>query len=121
NRPELETWVAYCSGTPAGYIELETQSESTVKIEYFGLLPQCIGQGIGCHFLTVGIERAWELASHRVWVHTCNLDSRYAYKNYERRGFTLYDTQETTVELPSTPPGPWPQAAAPKPKVSNAA
>lgn len=121
NRPELETWVAYLSGTPAGYIELEIQSESTVKIEYFGLLPQFIGQGIGGHLLTVGIERAWEIANRRVWLHTCNLDSRYAYKNYEARGFTLYDTQETTVELPSTPPGPWPQAAAPRPQVSSAA
>ena len=27
DRPELETWVAYVSGTPAGYFELEKQSD----------------------------------------------------------------------------------------------
>lgn len=113
NRPELETWVAYLSGTPAGYIELGKQSEGDVKIEYFGLLPQFIGQGIGGHLLTIGVERAWAMGTNRVWVHTCNLDGPYAYKNYKARGFKLYDTQFSSAKLPQQPPGPWPGAVAP--------
>lgn len=120
NRPELETWVAYLSGTPAGYCELEMRPDQSVKLEYFGLLPQFIGQGIGGHLLTASIERAWEMGANRVWLHTCTLDSQYAYKNYEARGFTLYRTVKSTVELPTAaPPGPWPHAAAPAPPVDG--
>lgn len=119
NRPELETWVAYVSGTPAGYCELKMKSDQAVQIEYFGLLPQFIGQGIGGHLLTVGIERAWAMGAHRVCLNTCTLDSQYAYKNYEARGFTLYKTEETPIDLPTEPPGPWPHAKAPQPDVAG--
>ena len=47
--PEIQTWVAYVSGTPAGFIELEYNKSNNVKIVYFGLLPQFIGQHIGGH------------------------------------------------------------------------
>ena len=108
----VETWIAYLSGTPAGYIELVAHSDHSVEIEYFGLLPQFIGQGIGGHLLTVGIEKAWAMGARRVWVHTCNLDGPYAYKNYEARGFTLYNTQVSLETLPQSPPGPWSHAVA---------
>ena len=36
-RPELETWVAYVSGTPAGYYELDRQAGGDIEIAYFGL------------------------------------------------------------------------------------
>ena len=35
DRPELETWVGYLSGTPAGYFELEAQGGSEVELVYF--------------------------------------------------------------------------------------
>jgi GNAT superfamily N-acetyltransferase len=108
NRPQLETWVAYWLGTPAGYLELEAQPEGNVEIAYFGLLPQFMGQGLGGHLLTVGVKRAWELGANRVWVHTCSLDGPFAYKNYESRGFILYDTKVDQQDLPDMPPGPWP-------------
>lgn len=107
NRPEIKTWVAYVNGTPAGFIELESQPENAVEITYFGLLPQFIGQGIGGHLLTVGVQQAWEMGPHRVWLHTCSLDGPYALKNYESRGFVLYDTQTAVETLPEQPPGPW--------------
>jgi GNAT superfamily N-acetyltransferase len=108
DRPGLETWVAYLAGTPAGYIELEAQPTDQVEIAYFGLRPQFIGQGLGGHLLTVGVQRAWQVARRRVWVHTCRLDSPAAYQNYQSRGFSLYDTQTAPKELPAQPPGPWP-------------
>ncbi|WP_204137452.1 GNAT family N-acetyltransferase [Halomicronema sp. CCY15110] len=121
SRPELETWVAYLAGTPAGYCELIVQPDQSVKIEYFGLLPQFIGQGIGGHLLTCAIERAWEQTTRRVWLDTCSLDSQHAYKNYEARGFTRYKTENTVVVLPDASPGPWPDAAAPAPPVAGVA
>lgn len=113
-RPELETWVAYLSGTPAGYIELECQTDGSVKIVYFGLLPQFIGQGVGGHLLTVGIQRAWDMGANRVWVHTCNLDGPHAFKNYQARGLRLYDTRVSDRQLAERSPGPWPGAAMDK-------
>ncbi|MBE7383193.1 MAG: GNAT family N-acetyltransferase [Leptolyngbya sp. SIO1E4] len=110
DRPAVETWVAYVAGTPAGFIELEAQPKDNVEIACFGLLPQFIGQGLGGYLLTKGTQRAWEMGANRVWVHTCSLDGPYAFKNYQSRGFMLYDTQISAAELPEHPLGPWPGA-----------
>jgi GNAT superfamily N-acetyltransferase len=109
-REGVETWVAYVSGTPAGYIELEAQPDNVVEVAYFGLLKRFIGQGIGGHLLTVGVQRAWEMGARRVWVHTCSLDGAHALKNYQARGFSLYDETQHVEELPEHPIGPWPGA-----------
>lgn len=101
DRPELQTWVAYCSGTPAGYIELQKQSDDSVQIAYFGLLKPFIGQGIGGHLLTVGVQQAWQMNPSRVWVHTCSLDSEYALANYQARGFKVYKDTIHYQNLPN--------------------
>jgi GNAT superfamily N-acetyltransferase len=106
-RPELETWVAFVAGTPAGYFELERQPEEQVEIAYFGLLLQFIGRGLGGWLLTAAVQRAWEMDARRVWVHTCTLDGPTALQNYLSRGFRLYREETTEVELPDQPPGPW--------------
>ena len=58
-RPELETWVAYVTGTPAGYYELEHQDDGSVRIECFGLRRAFFGQGLGGVLLTRAIDRCW--------------------------------------------------------------
>lgn len=107
-RPGSETWVAWCRGTPAGYLELDGQADGAVEIAYFGLLPAFIGRGIGGYLLTVAVARAWDLATRwpareatrRVWVHTCNLDGPYALPNYKARGFRVYDVREELENAP---------------------
>jgi GNAT superfamily N-acetyltransferase len=110
DRPEVQTWVAYVAGMPAGYVELEAKaanSENHVKIAYFGILKLFMGKGLGGHLLSVGIEKAWAMDAQRVWVHTCTLDGPYALVNYQARGFQIY-RQETHLEkLPDRPIGPW--------------
>ncbi|GAA3389546.1 GNAT family N-acetyltransferase [Streptomyces roseoviridis] len=118
-RPGAEIWVAYEKGTPAGYVELEAQPDGVVEIVYFGLIPAFRGRGIGGHLLSVGVERAWDLAerwpdrepTERVWLHTCSLDGEHAMANYERRGFRLFDTKVEQTEAAENP-GPWPGAFA---------
>ena len=112
DRPELETWVAWVRGTPAGYFELEMQPGRNVEIVYFGLLRRFIGRGLGGHLLTAAVERAWEMGAARVWLHTCTLDHPGARANYEARGFRLYRQEEKIEELPPRSPGPWPGACA---------
>ena len=110
DRAEVQTWVAYLSGTPAGYFELEAQSQGNIKIAYLGLLPQFIGKGLGGHLLTVATEKAWQMGASRVWVHTCTLDHPGALANYRARGFRVFREETQARELPETPPGPWPGA-----------
>jgi GNAT superfamily N-acetyltransferase len=88
--PDTSIHVLYVRGVPAGYIELVKQGEST-EIAYFGLRPEYMGQGLGKHLLSYGIERAWDEGARRVWVHTCNLDAPHALTNYLKRGFSIYD------------------------------
>lgn len=87
---KAEVYVLYTGGTPAGYIELAPQGEST-EIAYFGLRPQFQGKGFGKHLLSVGIAQAWAGGAKRVWLHTCSLDGPYALENYQKRGFQIYD------------------------------
>ena len=110
SRPELETWVALFSGTPAGYVELESRPHAQVEIVYFGLLPQFIGHGIGGYLLTFAIERAWQMHASRISVDTCTLDHPNALRNYQLRGFRIYKQEVSYADLPETAPGPWPGA-----------
>lgn len=109
-RPEIETWVAYVNGTPAGYFELEQQPGGDVEVAYFGLLPQFIGRGLGGLLLTRAVERAWEQGARRVWLHTCTLDHPAALAAYTARGFRVYKEETEAKELPAASPGPWPGA-----------
>jgi GNAT superfamily N-acetyltransferase len=115
DRNDLETWVAYVRGAPAGYFELEAQAEGNVEIAYFGLLAQFIGQGLGGALLTAAIERAWEMGARRVWVHTCSLDHPSALPAYQARGFRVFDVVTHEQDLPDKPPGPWPGAFPSRP------
>ncbi|MGQ4809489.1 hypothetical protein NKDENANG_02906 [Candidatus Entotheonellaceae bacterium PAL068K] len=113
DRPLVETWVAYVSGTPAGYFELEAQAEGNVELVFFGLLPAFIGKGLGGYLLSAAIERAWQMGAARVWVHTCTLDHPSALANYCARGFRLFHEETQAQDLPVQSPGPWPLAQRP--------
>src|SRR5438067_12080960 len=56
-RPELQTWVGYTAGSPAGYFELEAQAGDDVEVVYFGLLPRFVGRGFGGALLTAAVEK----------------------------------------------------------------
>jgi GNAT superfamily N-acetyltransferase len=100
NRDEFETWLAYLSGTPAGYFELEKRPAGEVCIMCFGLLPPFIGKGLGGHMLTKAIESAWEMGASKVLVGTCSHDHPHALKNYLARGFRI----QRTVQGPANKP-----------------
>jgi GNAT superfamily N-acetyltransferase len=112
-RPELETWVAWVRGTPAGFAELERQDDA-VELVSFGLLPAFIGRGLGPRLLDFALRRAWSHGPQRVWVHTCSLDGPAALRTYEARGLEIYDERTHLQDLPG-PLEPWPGAERPKP------
>jgi GNAT superfamily N-acetyltransferase len=96
----LQTWVAYVDGTPAGYCEMEKRPEGEVELVCFGLLPAFIGQGVGGHLLTVAVERAWAWGANRVWLHTCTHDHPHALQNYLARGFRVCKTEVEPANKP---------------------
>ncbi len=95
DRPELETWIAYVGGSPAGYYELERQEDGSVRIECFGLMGRFIGQGLGGPLLSKAIDRCWEMGATGIWLTTCSHDHPHALRNYLERGFQV--VQETTA------------------------
>lgn len=109
SRPELETWVGWVRGAPAGFFELERRHDA-VELVSFGLLPGFIGRGLGKRLLHAALRRAWALGPRRVWVHTCSLDGPAALDNYRARGLTVYDERIEPREVPGVRPEPWPGA-----------
>jgi GNAT superfamily N-acetyltransferase len=97
--PAVRLWVVYCSGVPAGYVELLDHEDGSTEIAYFGLLPEFIGRGLGKHLLSFAIERAWHDGANRVWLHTCTLDDPAAMPNYVKRGFKPFKQENyfTTI------------------------
>ncbi len=97
--PEVEVYVAYVRGTPAGYVELDRRTAGETEIAYFGLLPEFLGRGIGPWLLDWGIQRAWCEDCERVWLHTCTLDHPSALPMYQRAGMQVFKQEDEQVEF----------------------
>ncbi|MEU4725630.1 GNAT family N-acetyltransferase [Nonomuraea dietziae] len=93
--PNRMFWLLSFEGEPAGMVAYDLHPGGDVEIETFGLLPEFVGKGLGGFALTLGIQRAWELAPsvNRVWLHTSTLDHPHALPNYHRRGFRAFKTE----------------------------
>lgn len=113
-RAELQLWVAWVRGTPAGFGELLRRG-SEVELSYFGLMPDFMGQGIGPRLLHAVVARAWATDAEiaRVHLSTCELDGPAARRTYERAGFRVYGERRERPVLPDEPLQPWPGARRP--------
>lgn len=107
NKDRIETWVLSRGGIPVGYVELERKADGAVEIDYLGLLPQFIGDGLGAHLLTRACERAFAMGATKVLLNTCDLDHPKALANYQARGFKPLRTEIKRKEVPGSPLGPW--------------
>lgn len=108
-QPGFETWIASRNGTITGYFELWAREEGDVKLDYFGIMPEFVGQGLGGWMLSQAVQQAWDRdpAPHRVWLHTSSYDSPAALKNYQARGFRLYDQVVAEREYPDDAVARW--------------
>lgn len=93
-RPAITLLVLYVRGTPAGYAEFDAASESITELVYFGLFPAFHGRGLGKHFLSVAVQRAFDDGAARVTLDTNTLDGPHALANYQARGFVPYKTEQ---------------------------
>jgi ribosomal protein S18 acetylase RimI-like enzyme len=99
-RPEIEVFVLYVAGVPAGYYELDRAANGETELCYFGLIPDFIGKSLGLYFLQAAIDHAWLGATRRFWVHTSTFDHPRALGLYQRAGFRVYRRETVRFEYP---------------------
>ena len=112
--PQVEIYVLYIDGVPAGFSEINLRRRPThgiAEISYLGLVPTFIGRGYGNYLLNWTIDAAWQHKPRVVTVNTCTLDHPHALSFYQRSGFTIVshkkriiiDPRLTGVIPPDTP------------------
>ena len=99
---EVEIYVLYYDGVPAGFVELDLRVAKEIEIAYFGLIPEFIGRGLGAYLLGWALDEAWRREPDRVWLHTCNFDHPKAIAVYQRAGFSPYKQERTLIDDPRT-------------------
>ncbi len=85
--PAVGIHVLYRGGEPAGFFELDGRSRPDVNLSYFGLMPACVGRGLGSAFLRAAVDAAFALSGRGVTVNTCTADHPRAMPTYLRAGF----------------------------------
>jgi len=98
--PDVEIYVLYVRGVPAGFGELDRRRRADVKLAYFGLMPEFIGRGLGRYLLRWTVDQAWTRHPKRLWTHTCNLDHPRVLALYQRTGFVPYRQRTTVIDDP---------------------
>ena len=98
--PDVEIYVLYVDGAPAGYAELDRRIDGEIELAYFGLMPDFIGQGLGPYLLASAIDIAWSYDPKRLHLHTNTLDHPKALSVYQRCGFKPYKQEKTVIEDP---------------------
>lgn len=99
---DVDIYVLYVGGVPAGYAELDRRAREEIELAYFGLMPEFIGQGLGGYLLDWTIDTAWRGNPRRLWVHSCNLDHPRALQTYQKAGFVPYRQETQTIDDPRT-------------------
>ena len=88
-------------GVLGGYAETSLDPESGIGcLEYFGLLPNAVGQGAGPAFLSQIIGNLWDEEAREVQISTCTLDHPGAFRVYCRNGFDRLSSHFYTMPNP---------------------
>ena len=88
--PRVEIHVLFADQRPAGYAELDMRQSPDIELTYLGIIPECIGMGLGRFLLSNAIDLCWKRETRRLWLHTCSLDHPRALSFYEKAGFRIY-------------------------------
>ena len=98
--PQVELYVLYVDGNPAGMAELEFKDAAAAQVAYFGLMPEFVGRKLGYFFLYHAVSIAWSKPISSLLINTCTLDHPRALPLYQRIGFVPYSREERYIELP---------------------
>jgi GNAT superfamily N-acetyltransferase len=100
SHPEVDVFVLYAGGEPAGYAELDRRSMPDIELVFFGLMPHFIGRKLGPWLLHWVIDAAWAHEAQRLWLHTCNFDHPRAIAYYQRAGFVPFKQEQKLIADP---------------------
>ena len=96
----LSTYVLKNGEDLVGYYELIfDEKRQEVEIAYLGVLEEYFGKKLGGFLLSDAIKKSFFLGAKRVWVHTCSLDHRNAFKNYLSRGMKVFKSEILKREI----------------------
>ncbi|MBK1698692.1 GNAT family N-acetyltransferase [Rhodovibrio salinarum] len=98
--PDVEVYVLYCNGSPAGMAEIDRRYEQVIDLAYLGVTSEFIGQGLGRYLLGTALDIAWSYAPEKVTVNTCTLDHPKALTLYQRFGFTPVEREQKRIDDP---------------------
>jgi GNAT superfamily N-acetyltransferase len=89
--PLVSTHILYIGDRQAGFFELERGNWPDVNLNYFGLVPDMIGRGLGKPLLRAAINEVALIRqpgpARRMTVNTCTADHPRALPNYLAAGF----------------------------------
>lgn len=97
--PEIDVWVLYIGGAPAGYFEVDARKSDIAELKYFGLMAEFQGRGIGKWLLAEAISACWSRQPQKVTVNTCTLDGPAALPLYQKMGFVPVAREQRVLEL----------------------
>jgi ribosomal protein S18 acetylase RimI-like enzyme len=100
NHPDVDVFVLYVGGEPAGYAELDRRAMPDIELVFFGLMPHFIGRKLGPWFLHWMIDAAWLREPQRLWLHTCSFDHPRAIALYQRAGFVPFKQERKLITDP---------------------
>ncbi|MEM9013560.1 MAG: GNAT family N-acetyltransferase [Pseudomonadota bacterium] len=106
HHPDVEIYILYANGAPAGFGEIDRRNDAFHEIKFFGLAPEFQGRRLGGFFLSNIIDIAWAKDPQKVRLETCTLDHPAALPLYQKYGFDVYDRRDGVVELMDQPPTP---------------
>ena len=98
--PDVHLWTPVVDGETAGYFELKRNTDRSVELVYFGLVPAFFGKGLGGWLLTCAVREAFALDATRLMLNTCTLDSPHALPNYLARGFRIMSEDQYLLDVP---------------------
>ncbi len=101
---DVQIYVLYVDGVPAGYTEIDWSQMPVADLRYFGLTADFMGRRLGPFFLDQVLDMIWARGPDRITVETCTLDHPKALALYQRFGFTPYAQARETIELPDDTP-----------------
>jgi GNAT superfamily N-acetyltransferase len=89
-------FVMYHETMAIGYCEIDFRDKKEVSLDYFGLIPDYRGKGLGKLFLQWTIREAWKQSPLKFKLNTCERDHPNALCNYLKAGFKI--TEERIVK-----------------------
>jgi GNAT superfamily N-acetyltransferase len=106
--PDVEVYVLYRGGVPAGFFELDARARRKTVLGCLGVVPDVPSHGFVTYLIQAAIEQAWSRPIDRLQAEASSLDPPGTLPLYQRFGFQPVGQSTRTVRpfqpVPLPPP-----------------